>query len=100
GVLIGPIVAAWSQELIDHQNELNQSARQEDRIQPRIQDNPQVFLLEPNTRIYTIIGAVGGLFLGVVIIFILEYLESNILRRREDIENALNMKVLATVPSE
>src|SRR5688572_26233254 len=30
--LIAPIVTAWGQELIDYQNELNQSARQEDRI--------------------------------------------------------------------
>lgn len=100
GALIGPIVGAWANELIDYQNELNQSARQEDRIQARVQDNPQVFLLEPNTTIYTIIGGVGGLFLGVVIIFILEYLESNILRRREDVEGALGLKVLATVPTQ
>ena len=97
---IGQIVSAWGQKLIDHQNELNQSSRQEDRIQARIQDNPRVFQLRPNTRIYTAIGAIGGLFLGVVIIFLLEYLESNIIRRREDVENSLDMKVLATVPTD
>lgn len=98
--LIAPIVSAWSQELIDHQNELNQSARQEDRIQARIQDNPRTSRLRPQARIYTIIGGIGGLFLGVVIIFVLEYLESNIIRRRADVEAALNMKVLAAVPIE
>ena len=96
--LIGPIVAAWGQELIDYQNELNQSARQEDRIQARIQDNPRVYQLQPNTRIYTAIGAIGGLFIGVLIIFVLEYLESNIIRRRGDIEATLEMKVLASIP--
>src|SRR5690606_21757582 len=95
---IGLIVQAWGQELIDYQNELNQSARQEDRIQARIQDNPRVFKLRPDTKIYTAIGAVGGLFLGVVLIFVLEYLESNIIRRREDVESALELKVLAAVP--
>lgn len=98
--LIAPIVSAWSQELIDYRNELNQGARQEDRIQARIQDTPRVYLLRPRTMIYTLIGALGGFFLGVVLTFILEYLESNIIRRRSDIENALNMKVLATVPTE
>ncbi|MGJ3238609.1 MAG: YveK family protein [Anaerolineae bacterium] len=98
--LIGPIVAAWGQKLIDYQNELNQSGRQEDRIQARIQDNPRIFQLRPNTTIYTAIGAIGGLFLGVVIIFVLEYLESNIIRRREDVEGALNLKVLAVIPTE
>lgn len=97
---IGQIVSAWGQKLIDYQNELNQSSRQEDRIQARIQDNPRVFQLRPDTQIYTAIGAIGGLFLGVVIIFLLEYLESNIIRRREDVEHSLDMKVLATVPTD
>ncbi len=98
--LIGPIVAEWGQQLIDYQNELNQSARQEDRIQARIQDNPRVFQIQPRTSIYTAIGAIGGLFLGVIIIFVLEYLESNIIRRREDVEATLEMKVLAAVPND
>lgn len=97
---IGVIVQAWGQKLIDHQNELNQSSRQEDRIQARIQDNVRVFQLQPKPSLYTAIGAIAGLFLGVVIIFLLEYLESNIIRRREDIEKTLNMKVLATVPTD
>ena len=98
--LIAPIVTAWGQELIDHQNELNQSARQEDRIRAQIQDNPKVYKLQPNDRIYTAIGGIGGFFLGIVIIFVLEYLESNVIRRREDVESALNLKVLAAVPLE
>jgi len=97
--IIDPIIRAWGQLLIDYQNELNQSARQEDRIQARIQDAPRVFLLRPDTDIYTAIGAIGGFFLGIVIIFVLEYLESNIIRRREDIEGALDLKVLASVPA-
>lgn len=98
--VIGPIVATWGQLLIDHQNELNQSARQEDRIRAQVQDNPRVYQLQPNERIYTAIGAIGGFFLGIVFIFVLEYLESNVIRRREDVESALNLKVLAAVPLE
>jgi capsular polysaccharide biosynthesis protein len=94
------IVLAWSQALIDYQNELNQSARQEDRIQARIQDNPRVYQLRPDTKIYTAIGAIGGLFLGVLVIFILEYLESHIIWRREDVEATLELKVLAAVPTD
>jgi capsular polysaccharide biosynthesis protein len=94
------IVAAWGQELIDYQNELNQSAKQEDRIRTQLQDNPRVYKLTPNIPINTAIGAIGGFFLGAIIIFILEYLESNIIRRREDVENTLDLKVLASVPAE
>lgn len=94
------IVQAWGQELIDYQNELNQSARQEDRIRAQIQDNPRVYKLTPNIPINTAIGAIAGFFLGAIIIFVLEYLESNIIRRREDVENTLDLKVLASVPTE
>lgn len=98
--LIEPIVIAWGQALIDYQNSLNQSARQEDRIRAQIQDSPKVSKLQPNERIYAAIGGIGGFFLGIVLIFVLEYLESNVIRRREDVESALNLKVLAAVPVE
>lgn len=99
-VLIAPIVEAWGQQLIDYQNELNQSARQEDRIQARIQDNPRTQQLRPDKKLYTAIGAIGGLFLGILIIFLLEYFESNIIRRPEDVEATLGLKVLASVPND
>lgn len=98
--LIVPIVAAWGQKLIDYQNGLNQSARQEDRIRAQIQDSVKLSQLQPNERIYAAIGGIGGFFLGVVLIFVLEYLESNVIRRREDVESALDLKVLAAVPAE
>lgn len=98
--IINPITAAWGDELIRWQNELNQQAQQQDRIRTQPQDSPQVALLRPNLRTNALIGAVGGLFLGVVIVFVLEYLESSIIRRREDVERGMQLNVLATVPDE
>jgi len=98
--LINPIAAAWGNELIEYQNELNQEARAEDRIRVVRQDNPQLSLLRPNVRIYTAIGAIAGFFLGAILIFVLEYLESNIVRRAEDLERGLGLPVLAMVPAE
>ncbi len=99
--LIPPIVAAWSQELIRFRDELNQSANREDRIRAQVQDNPAPpSQLQPQPRLYTLIGAIAGLFLGVVVIFVLEYLESNIVRRRADLEDSAGLNVLATVPGE
>jgi len=98
--LINPIADAWGNELIAWQNELNQEARQEDRIRAQPQDNPRLSQLQPQLGIYTLIGGLAGFFLGVVLIFVLEYLESNLIRRREDLEKAMNIKVLAAVPSE
>lgn len=98
--LIAPIAAAWGQELIDYQNELNQSAQQADRIRAQFQDNPRVSKRSPNIQINTAIGAIAGFFLGIVVIFVLEYLESNIIRYREDVERTAEIKVLAVVPVE
>jgi capsular polysaccharide biosynthesis protein len=39
-----------------------------------------------------------GLIIGVVIVFVLEYLESSIVRRREDVERSLELPVLANIP--
>lgn len=96
--LIGPIVAAWSQELIEWRDERNQLAQREDRVYAQVQDDPIVFQRQPNTRINVAIGAIGGLFLGVVVILVLEYLESNLIRRRDDLQVALDIPVLAAVP--
>lgn len=98
--LIGPIVAAWGDALIQYQEELNQQNRVEDRIRAQPQDNPRIAQLQPRVGIYTAIGAIAGLFLGVIVIFVLEYLESNMIRRRDDVEQATALPVLAVVPGE
>lgn len=61
-------------------------------------DVPRVGLDRPRTVLNTLAGAVLGALLGMVIIFILEYLESAIVRRREDVERALSLPVLASIP--
>ncbi len=96
--LINPITSAWSAALIRYQDELNQQARSEDRIRAQVQDNPKITLLRPNRLVNGVVGLVGGLFLGAVLVFVLEFLESNIIRRREDLERSTGLAVLAVVP--
>jgi protein tyrosine kinase modulator len=93
------IAAAWGNLLLEYRNELNQQARREDRIEARLQDDPVAFKASPNIPINTLVGLIAGIFVGGVIVFVLEYLESSIVRHREDIENATGLPVLATVPS-
>jgi len=45
-------------------------------------------------------GAVLGLLLGGAVVFALEYLESNILRIRDDVQNFLALPLLAAIPPE
>lgn len=98
--LINPISHEWGQQLIQWQNALNQEAERTDRIRAEFQDNPQLSKLSPNVMINTAIGGVGGFLLGAVIVFLLEFLEANMVRRREDVERMTDLRVLATVPAE
>ncbi len=92
------IAAEWAQLLVLYRNDENQQARQEDRIDARLQDNPVTVLARPNLRINTLVGFIAGLFVGGIIVFVLEYLESAIVRRREDVESLVGLPVLAAVP--
>ena len=97
---LGNIAIAWGDELIAYQDELNQQAQRTDRIQTQPQDNPRISKQSPKLRVNLLIGAIAGFFLGAVVIFVLEYLESNMIRRREDVERTAQLKVLAVVPAE
>jgi capsular polysaccharide biosynthesis protein len=96
--LINPIAREWANQLIDYQNELNQEARREDRVQARIKDNPIVSLQRPRLAINVLVGAVAGLFLGAVLVFVLEFLESAVIRSRADLDRLGQLPVLAAIP--
>jgi len=63
-----------------------------------LQDNPLPFRASPNVTINTLVGLIAGGFVGAIIVFALEYLESGMVRRREDVESAVGLPVLAAVP--
>lgn len=92
------VARTWGELLVQYRNEENQPSRQEDRVYARLPDKASSGLFSPKPLISGIAGAVLGLIVGGVIIFVLEYLESSIVRRREDIERALDLPVLATIP--
>ena len=92
------IATEWAQLLIRYRDDQNQRARQEDRIYASLQDNPVIALARPNVTINTLVGLIAGLFVGGIIVFVLEYLESAIVRRREDVEAIAGLPVLAAVP--
>jgi capsular polysaccharide biosynthesis protein len=92
------ISTEYGRLLQDYQAERNQRARREDRIDVVIQDVAQASINRPRPLVNTAAGGVLGVLLGGVIVFVLEYLESNIVRRREDIEQILTVPVLAALP--
>lgn len=98
GELANRVAKAWGEQLVQFRNVENQKVRREDQVNAILQDNPTYTLLRPRPAINAVAGALLGLLLGGVVVFVLEYLESSVVRRREDLERALDMPVLATIP--
>jgi capsular polysaccharide biosynthesis protein len=96
--LAGSVARAWGEQLVRFREMQNQQARREDRIDAVLQDNPAIALLRPRPTLNAVAGAILGVLLGGVIVFVLEYLESNIIRRREDVERT-DLPVLASIPA-
>jgi capsular polysaccharide biosynthesis protein len=98
GDLANDVSREWGNMLIQYRVEENQKARREDQITARLQDVARYDLLSPRPLINAAAGAVLGLLLGGIIVFVLEYLESSVVRSREDIERSLELPVLAAIP--
>ena len=98
--LANDIARSWGDELMQWQAGENAKLRLEDRILVEFIDEPQVGLDRPNTRINTAAGAVFGLLLGVILIFLLEWLASGVMRRREDVERYLEIPVIGSIPQQ
>ncbi len=98
GDLANDVAREWGNLLIQYRNDENQRARREDHINASLQDVAIYSLLRPQPTINTIAGAILGLIAGGVIVFILEYLESSIVRSRDDVERSAGIPVLAAIP--
>jgi len=81
-------------------NQENLQIDQRDRILITILRNatsPDIF--SPKTAINTGAGAVLGALIGLIIIFVLEWLDSDIIRTTEDIERVIGVTVLGAIPT-
>ncbi len=90
------IANEWGRLLIEWRNQENSDLRREDRIEAELLDYPQPSQSRPNTRTNVVAGAVLGLILGGIVVFVIEYLQSNILKSREEVERTL--PVLSAIP--
>jgi capsular polysaccharide biosynthesis protein len=96
--LANDIARKWGEIFIQWRVDDNATQRKEDRVDVEFIDNPQAGLSRPQTRINVVAGAVFGALLGVIIVFALEWLESGVVRRTEDIEKYLDIPVIGSIP--
>lgn len=98
--LANDIATAWGNLLIQWVNANNDKLQKEDRITVEFLDDPQAGLSRPNTKINTAAGFVFGALIGVIVIFALEWIESGVVRRTEDVERYLDIPVIGSIPNQ
>lgn len=96
--LANDIARTWGELLIQWQKEDNDQNQQEDRISIEPQDAAKIVGVTPNVKINTAAGFVFGVLLGVMVIFVLEWIESGVVRRAEDVERYLEIPVVGQIP--
>ncbi|MBK8020697.1 MAG: hypothetical protein IPK19_04510 [Chloroflexi bacterium] len=98
GDLAAQIARQWGDLFAEYRERDNQTRRQEDRVRAILPDKATYSLYSPRTSLNVIAGAVLGFVVGGVLVFVLEYLESAIVRRREDVERLIEQPMLAVIP--
>jgi capsular polysaccharide biosynthesis protein len=72
----------------------------QDRVEIFIRDNAQPGILhKPKWKTNTLAGGIFGVLVGMIVIFVLEWLESDVLRSSEDIERQTGLVVLGVIPT-
>ena len=79
----------------------NQRQDKQDRVEVSIVDNVYNLGYEqysPKTSINTLAGGLAGALVGLLVIFFLEWLETDIVRSATDVERVLGATVLGVIP--
>ena len=100
GPLAAQIATEMGRLLVEYRTVDNRDLQREDRLDAILIDTATYGLHTPKTKINVLAGAVLGVLLGGAVVFVLEYLESNIVRSKEDVERFLELPVLAAIPAD
>jgi len=93
------IAETLAQVFKEDQDEFNQLQDKRDRLEVSILNDARYYLFSPRKKINTLAGGIFGVMLGVVIVFFLEWLESDIVRTAEDVERHVGIAVLGSIPA-
>jgi capsular polysaccharide biosynthesis protein len=98
GEVANDIARVWAESFRAWRDAQNALVNREDKVDALILDNPKYALNRPRTTVNTLAGAILGLLLGGVIVFLVEYREASIIRFADDVERGLGLPVLGAVP--
>jgi capsular polysaccharide biosynthesis protein len=94
------IAQTLSEVFIEDQTEWNQKQDRRDQIEVSLLDNVRdAPKFSPKIKVSTLAGGIFGVLLGGVIVLLLEWLESDILRTPGDVERFIGLTVLGAIPT-
>ena len=82
-------------------NEQNGKQNKEDRIFATVIDPVMTYYqIRPKTTVNIAAGAVFGMVLGLVVVFVLEWLEAGIVREPRQFERETGLTIIGVIPPE
>lgn len=97
--IAGQVAYRWAELFVSWRDSENAALRNEDKVSGDILDQPLITRYRPQTTVNTLAGGILGVLLGALIVFVLEYLEANIIRSRQEAERALGLSVIGAIPA-
>ena len=95
------MVDTMAQVFAQDRDQWNQQQDKRDRIEIKMLDSVYNLGYEqysPKTRVNTLAGGLFGVLVGVLVIFFLEWLELDTIRTATDVERAIGVAVLGSIP--
>ncbi len=97
---VGRIVQTLAETFVVQHEQENLKIDQQDRILVNILENaspPELF--SPKTKINVLAGGILGGVVGLLVVFVLEFIQSALVRTPEDVERQLGLTVLGSIPT-
>ncbi len=98
GETANQIANTWASYLVQWRDEQNERQNKEDRIFAAVIDPASYSLLRPKTKINVAAGGVLGVFLGVLTVFALEWLEAGVIHDPEAMEAQTGLPLIGIIP--
>jgi capsular polysaccharide biosynthesis protein len=94
------IAQTLAETFTDDRAEWNQRQDKSDRIDVNVVDDAlDAPLFRPNLMMNGVAGAILGALIGLLIVYLLEWLEADILRTPQVVERAIGVPVLGSIPA-
>jgi receptor protein-tyrosine kinase len=98
GDLANDIARTWAAEFVAERDLQNAQVQREDQVIAVLIDDPRYGLDRPQKDINTLAGAILGLLIGGLVVFVVEYRDASVIRFVEDVERSLALPVLGAIP--